>query len=66
MNIDKCTEKCLQMLNTDQFFNLVKIQQKRQKEDFRMIYEKLNLSWYRTNINSYTVTESSSGKFYGR
>ena len=50
----KYTEKCFNLLHTDNLFNLSMIQQKRLKGKFNGPYAKLRITWLNKNAVGFT------------
>ena len=63
MNMNKYTEKCLQIPNTNQF---VQLSSDLMKATGRMFYGKLNQSFHRMNTNSCTQLDHALPNFMGQ
>ena len=63
MNMNKYTEKCLQIPNTNQF---VQLSSDLMKATGRMFYGKLNQSFHRMNTNSFTQLDHRLENFMGQ
>ena len=66
MNRDKYMEKCLPILNTNQFVELNSDPTKTTKRKYRMFYGKLNQSFHRMNTNSFTQLDHRLENFMGQ
>ena len=66
MNRDKYMENAYQYLIQTNLLNLIQIQRKQRKENYRMFYGKLNQSFHRMNTNSFTQLDHPLENFMGQ